>query len=144
MEIRKVESVKAISKRVRCSLQEIAQAMGQAYGEIAQKAGPTLAGAPYVIYFNEDMNDLDMELGFPTTAGEAPEGLDLTTIPAGEVATAKHIGPYDKLEDTYVKLMSFIAEQGRDKDSWMYEWYLNDPAEVSPEELVTEVMIPLK
>ncbi len=42
--------------------------------------------------------------------------------------TGLHIGPYDKLVETYTAMQTWIREQGLSPASKMWETYLSDPA----------------
>ena len=57
-----------LSIRTRAAVQDIPKVLGPAYGKIMQhmgELGGTPGGAPFVAYYNMDMQDLDMEIGFP-------------------------------------------------------------------------------
>lgn len=75
-----------------------------------------------------------------------PEGeLGVQSLGGGEYAMAVHKGPYEKLSETYAYLCGVWApEAGRALQSEpSLEFYLNDPQQTPPEELLTEVYIPL-
>jgi effector-binding domain-containing protein len=137
-----------LSVRVRTSVGELSAMMGEVYGAIAQylgQAGRCPAGAPYGAYYNMDMEDLDVEIGFPVDAEMSAQGdIKPGLIPAGKVATCTWTGPYDQSAPAYEELTAFIAEQGAEATGVAYEYYLNDPGEVPPEELQTEIVFPLK
>jgi len=76
-----------------------------------------------------------------------PEGdINVQVIPGGEYAVATHRGPYTKLIETYGKLYGEWAPQsGRVvKPAPCFEIYRNDPESTPPEELITDVYIPLE
>ena len=74
-----------------------------------------------------------------------PDGLQEQVLPGGDYAVVLHKGPYDKLAQTW----QWIGEQafpsiGREcRDQPPFECYLNNPDDVFPEELLTEIWIPL-
>ena len=74
-----------------------------------------------------------------------PEGLGEAKIPAGRYACAIHLGPYAGLPDSWSRLMGqwLPASGERMKDAVSYEIYRNTPQDVKPEELVTEIYLPL-
>ena len=45
---------------------------------------------------------------------------------------------------TYDAINASIAEQGCEPTGVVYEFYLNGPMEVSPQELQTQIVFPLK
>lgn len=68
------------------------------------------------------------------------------TLKGGDYAIVTHKGPYSELEKTYAQLMGqWLPQSGRDfKNAPSYEVYLNDPKETPPDELLTEIYLPLK
>lgn len=76
-----------------------------------------------------------------------PEGeVGVQVIPGGEYAAAIHQGPYERLAETYNRLIGEWAPQsGRVlKSGPCFEQYLNDPNSTKPEDLLTEVHVPLE
>ena len=76
-----------------------------------------------------------------------PEGeVGVKEIAGGEYVIATHKGPYDKLMDVYMELYGrWIPENGREYTmDPCFEVYVNDPHTTPPEELITEVYVPLK
>ena len=148
MEIIKTEEKKALTVRMFSPVAKLPENIGSIYGEVAtliQQKGYGFAGAPFVMYYNMDMDNLDIEAGFPVAGPAEGEGrVKLSRIPGGEKATALHTGPYDTLEKTYTELSNFVQEKGREPEEFMYEEYLNSPEEVKPEELQTRIYFILK
>lgn len=76
----------------------------------------------------------------------APENLTTKYAGGREYAMAIHIGPYENLKDTY----QLIFEKGLPELRRTYtpgpviEIYKNDPENTPPNELITEVYVPLK
>lgn len=138
----------ALACRTRGSVEEIPAILGRVYGEIMgllQVAGENPGGAPFVIYYNEDMQNLDMEIGFPVNKVLSGKGdIKGITIPGGKIATTLHQGPYKEVEATYNKIIPFMQEQGVTPQGHVIEYYLNDPAVTPEAELLTKVVFPLK
>ena len=137
----------ALAIRIQRSLSEIPQAMAEVLPEVWQAAaGQGLAPTmPYARYFAFDQAAIDFEAGVlldrpaVSEAGRAQP----VELPGGEVAVAWHIGPYERLADTYAAMGRWIAAAGRAEGGPMWEVYWDDPHDV-PQELVrTEVLIPL-
>jgi AraC family transcriptional regulator len=73
-----------------------------------------------------------------------PEGdVGVQTIPGGTYAVVLHEGPYQKLSETYAALFGrWFADQDIEPgDPPCLEFYLNDPNETEPEDLLTEVCV---
>ncbi|WP_027183039.1 AraC family transcriptional regulator [Desulfovibrio inopinatus] len=78
--------------------------------------------------------------------GVEPEGkVGVMTLAGGEFAVTLHKGPYSKLAATYAELCGqWIPSSGREMASKpAYEVYLNTPDTTAPEELLTEIYLPL-
>jgi effector-binding domain-containing protein len=134
--------------RTRAVVQELPGALGDAYYAIAQyleELGEQSAGPPFVAYHNQDMQDLDLEIGFPVS-GKLPDRGDIQAgeIPGGEVATCLYTGPYSGIGSAYEALSHWMEENGYQPTGVAYEVYLNDPDETPPEELQTQIAFPLK
>ena len=137
-----------LAVRTRTPVAELPSIMGQVYGSIMQYLGDVgafPAGAPFAAYYNVDMDDLDVEIGFPVAQPLPGRGdVQPGKIAGGRAAVCLHVGPYDQVEPAYAALTAFISEQGYQPSGVAYEFYLNDPGEVPPEELQTQVVFPLK
>lgn len=77
---------------------------------------------------------------------EADGEVSVQEIGGGEYAIGMHKGPYEGMVATYGALMGqWIPQQNRQLgDGPCLERYLNDPNTTPPEELLTEIMVPLK
>lgn len=124
------------------------QEIGKAYMAIAaymQEIGEEPKEAPYTAYFNMDMENLEVEMGFPVSKAYPGKGdIKLGAVPAGKQAVAVFKGPYEKMEPTYTALTAWVKEQGYEPSGISYEYYYNAPGEVSDDELLTKIMFLLK
>ena len=137
-----------IAIRTRAAVQNLPQVLGKAYGDIMNylmEIGVQPAGAPYVGYFNMDMQDLDLEIGFPVEQTISGKGdIQASEIPAGKQVSCLHTGPYSTVEPAYNAMMEWVPANGYIATGVSYEFYLNDP-ELTPEsELLTKIVFPLK
>ncbi|WP_235905735.1 AraC family transcriptional regulator [Pseudooceanicola pacificus] len=75
-----------------------------------------------------------------------PEGLESRTQPAGPHAVLTFKGPYANLPSAYDYLFGqWLVGSGRDlADAPSFEHYLNTPMNTAPEDLMTEICLPLK
>jgi len=76
--------------------------------------------------------------------GEGEIGVQ--TIPGGEYAVTTHLGPYNKLGETYAALLGqWLPRSGRElANAPCFEVYLNSPESTAPEDLITDVYAPLR
>jgi len=65
------------------------------------------------------------------------------TIPGGKMVRTVHHGPYESCEPTYQKLFTWIETKGLHISGPIREVYLNDPRLVKPEEILTEIFVPV-
>ncbi len=137
-----------LSIRTRVTVQDLARVSGQSYGAIAQylgELGEQPAGAPFAAYYNMDMQDLDVELGFPVARPLLGKGeIQPGEIPGGLLASVMHIGPYADCGPAYEALTQFVKDHGHTATGVAYEMYLNDPSVTPPEQLMTQVVFPLQ
>jgi len=138
----------ALAIRTRTPVTDLPQIMGRSYQAIAQhlgEMGEQPSGPPYAAYFNMDMQDLDLEIGFPVSralAGKAE--IRSSEIPGGKHAACLYTGPYGDIGPAYEALMQWMAEKGYEATGVSYEFYLNDPTQTPPQELMTQIVFPLK
>jgi len=67
-------------------------------------------------------------------------------IAGGAYAVTTHFGPYSKLGDTYAALCGQWAPNSGYgiRSAPCFEMYLTDPENTAPEDLVTDVYLPLE
>ena len=72
--------------------------------------------------------------------------IGVQAITGGEYAVTTHLGPYNKLGDTYAKIMGqWLPRSGRElRSTPCFEIYLNDPQSTEPADLLTDIYIPLQ
>jgi effector-binding domain-containing protein len=58
--------------------------------------------------------------------------------------TAIHRGPYQEVGVAYTRLFEYIEEHGLELAGPSRALYLNDPEEVTEEELMSEIQLPVK
>lgn len=146
--IKDKETQPFLAIRLRTPISELPAMLGQSYGAIAAYLGELEhhpAGMPFTAYYNQDMQDLDVEIGIPTA--EVLPGRDNiygSEIPAGRVAECTYTGSYNKMESAYQQLARFVAEQGVEPTGIAYEIYIDDPATKPQAEVRTLIVFPLK
>ncbi len=138
----------ALSIRTRIPVYELKSFLGETYQMIVQyvaELGEEFAGPPYTAYYNMDMQDLDVEAGFPVTRPLPARGkIQSNEIPAGYYAATIHIGPYTAAEKAYTELNEWVIKNGYQPTGIVYELYLNDPGEVPEDALQEQILYQLK
>lgn len=104
-----------------------------------------LPGGPaFVAYYNLDLHDSAIEIGFPVSHPVAGRGeIQARTIPGGPAGVCLFTGSYQELATAYQQLNAYIESQGREPSGVSYEFYLNNPAVTPPDELETQIIFPL-
>ena len=109
-----------------------------------RELGEPPAGMPYAAYYNMDMQNLDVEIGFPVGRQLAGKGeIQASEFPGGKLASVMHVGPYDQVGPAYDALTQWVKEQGYEVTGVAYELYYSGP-ETPPQEIKTEIMFPIK
>lgn len=135
-----------ISKNIEVS--EIAATLQEGFanlGAFCQENEAKIAGMPMAIYHTWDGQETDMEAAFPIE-GEVAGNADVkfNTIPAGKAVTAVHTGSYESTADTHMEIDAYLEANGLEINGSVYEIYMNDPGQVSPEEIKTKIVYPIK
>ncbi len=164
MEIVTLKERKALIISDSLGMFKLAKAMGAAYPKIKSYLDSNNViynSAPFTSYVVDNwektvnMSGFSMvlsvftqkwiiEMGYEIE-GELENKDDMTviTLPSDEYIETMHIGPYQKVGDTYKKIYAFSEKGGRKLGGKSYEYYLNDPKETSKEKLETRVLVPL-
>ena len=147
-EIRTIESQPAAVVTFTCPAEAIGQQLGAAYGEIGQylhDAGLEDEDAKVFARFLNLGAEVTVEAGFTVLAPVDGRGRVVPgELPGGEVAVARHVGPYSELPQVGERLRQWVVDRGRAMGGPPWEVYLNDPRTVPPSEPETEVFIPLR
>ncbi len=146
-ELKEQPAQPALTVRTRAAVQDLPQLFGKTYGEIMRylgELGEQPAGMPFAAYYNMDMQNLDVEIGFPVARKLAGKGdIRAGEFPGGKVATVLHIGPYDQCSAAYDALAQWIKDHGYEATGVAYEIYMDGP-ETPPEKIRTQILYPLK
>lgn len=136
------------SIRTHAAVQDLSQVLGQAYDDMMQylgQIGQYPAGEPFAAYYNMDMQNLDLEIGFPVAKAIAgKDSVQPGEIPGGKAVVCIHKGPYDKIGATYEAIDQWMKDNQVVPSGICYEFYLNDPQQTPPEDLETRIVFPLK
>ena len=134
-----------------CSMapEEISAAMGDAFQQVygfMQTHGIEAVNGALSVYYTYQPDSMTFRAGFfisgeDTKKAGAPVFADST--PAGKVVTFTHMGPYERLRESYAELMQYLEREGLKPGTPTWEVYLNGPDETPEEELRTEVFVSL-
>lgn len=68
---------------------------------------------------------------------------EIDELPGGPMAWLTHRGSYEELGVAYHALHAWVQEHGHEARGLVREIYMNDPADVAPEDLLTELWLPV-
>ena len=149
IEVEQVSARTVATVRKTTSLRTISDDIGAGFGELMQfmgAAGAMPVGAPFIVYWDiiDEETSGDIELCIPVRDGLTGTGdIEVKTLPAEPVAWTMHHGPYQEISPAYHTLTGWISEHGHEMTGPPREIYLNDPTQVSEEELLTRVEWPI-
>ena len=148
IELKEQEAQPVMYIRARTPFDELPLLIGESYRKIAQyleETGVEPADAPYTAYYNLDMLDLDVEMGFPV-AKPLPGKDDVKAgeVPRGKYVSCMYKGPYGMMESTYYEIFEWMEKNNLEPAGVYYEYYHNAPNEVPDSELLTRISIPVK
>lgn len=111
----------------------------------AETAGVEIVGPPFAFYPEMPSATVAIEAGFPVSKlAESGAGAHSLVLPGGRAVQVLHVGPYETMKETYVKLQSWMDAQGLQPASGMWESYLSDPqAEPDPSTWRTMIIWPV-
>jgi len=124
---------------------EIADAMGSAFGEVfgfVGAAGITPLSMPMSVYLGMDPNILRFRGGVIVSdedAAKAAAPILVDHLPKGEAMMGVHVGPYDAIGDSHQALWKHMEDAGIASAMPVWEIYIDDPGEVAPDALRTEI-----
>ena len=145
--IKEIPEQTALVAHRRAAMDGLGDVLGEAFGAImaqAQSGGAQFAGPPFCLYPGEMGAEIDVDVCMPVAPGAAGgAGVDVETIPGGTAATTLHHGSYSTIGETYAGLQAWMQANGRAPAGPPREVYLNDPASVPADELLTEIVWPV-
>ncbi len=109
------------------------------------------AGRMIAVFYDDPQSvaeaDLRSHAGFEITGrSDLSAPLEEVALPAGRQAVLTYKGPYAGLPAAYDELFGIWLPQSGEEpaDAPSFEVYLNSPTDTAPEDLVTELHLPLK
>ena len=126
--------------------------IGAALAEIFPKLGAFMRSqkiqqlsAPMTFYSKTTGGELEIEAGVVVPDGTKGEGaIEAGELPAGKAAYFVHVGPYEKLPAAYDKVKEILKDKQMKDKGVSWEFYANDPTTVKPDEIKTEIYMPVE
>jgi effector-binding domain-containing protein len=150
--VKEVEDQVVASLRLHTDLRTVSETIGQGFGTLMRamaEARATSDGVPFIIYHEviDEQTEGEIEICIPVAPGAAPEvaggEVQWKTVQGGPVTSTLHHGPYSEIAPAYHTLTGWIQDHGHEMAGPPREIYLNDPSNVAPVDLLTEVQWPI-
>jgi effector-binding domain-containing protein len=107
-----------------------------------------IAGPFMTIYHDEGHieENADIEVAIPITGKVSVEdpGIEIRNMKPTKVASLIHKGSYETIGEGYRKILSYIQNRGLEINGPIMDLYLNDPNTVKPDDIITEIQVPIK
>ncbi len=126
---------------------KIPMMMGKLFQELSvfsQRNSLLIVGPPFAYYYSWDDRKTHMSVGFPVSKQIESDGkIGPFTLPGGKAVNAMHIGPYEKLAESYTAMQEWMGRNHLKPAGHMWEVYLSDPQkEQDPEKWITGMYWP--
>lgn len=135
-----------LSVRTTINFNDYPKTAEQTYSKIMEYATQNnllLSDGPFVCYHNADLENLDVEMGFPVSKLMPGNGEIIGhVIPSQKVVSGIFLGAYEESDSLMMKMMEWIAEHGYTQQGKIYNYYLNDEDRPASE-LLTRISIPV-
>ncbi len=148
IELTEQPSQPVLSIHIKTAVDNLPRELGKAYGAVIQylnEIGQSPLDTVFTAYYNMDMDNLEIEAGFPVSEPLPGKGeIKAGEIPGGKQLSCLYKGPYKDCDKAYNAMMKCVEENGYMPTGVSYEFYFNSPDEVPESELLTKIMFPLK
>ena len=127
--------------------------------EAAARLGLQPSGMPFMRYLEIRDDSFAIAAGAPMLGGNATEGAIVTDVedglevqgldvqphilPGGRILTASHFGDYGEVGPVWDAVWAAAERHGVTVRAGGWDVYANDPSEVPPEEVETQLFLPL-
>lgn len=120
--------------------------LGRLMGVVtSQSLTDDMSGMPFTRYRGFDGSGLgettEWAVGAPFAVGTVVEGHTLREIPAGRFAVTVHRGSYHSIAGTWEAFFEALRERGVAVADEAFEVYVDDPTQVAPDQVRTELRV---
>ncbi|MBZ9571534.1 GyrI-like domain-containing protein [Methanobrevibacter sp. TMH8] len=148
IELMKKAKKPVISIKTTTNMETLPILIGECYekiGNYLEEIGEYPEDIPFVRYFNMDMENLKVEIGFPVYK-ELPgkDDIEFSYIDEMKVVWAIYQGAYQEMGESYDKIIKWIEDNNITTNGTFLEYYYNSPEEISEDKLLTEIIMPLE
>ena len=141
-----------LGTRAQCEMKNTGPSMEQSFAktfELLQRAGMETCGEKITVYHDFDLKkqtfDYTSGVLFAEAPASVPEGLNSWSLPSVQAFRVDHVGAYEHLGNAWSAANQHVrSKKMKQSKVGTFELYKNDPSETAPEDLLTEIYLPLK
>ncbi len=136
----------ALALRSVAKLDEMENAMGEAFGQLMQAGAANMSGPPFAIWYKWEGDEFEFDNCIPVSGNVAVTG-DIKKIKTyeGKAAKVTHTGSYESTQFSWMALQEYMEANSLVENGPPYEVYITDPGqEPDPTKWVTELYWPIK
>ena len=121
---------------------------------LVQKKKATIAGPPLFLCHEtspaavmeaNEKGTAEVEVAWPVNEPvKGTKEIKAYVLPGGRMAHVVHKGPYETCEPTYLALFAWIEEKSLTICGPIREMYPNDPRVVPPQDIITDIYVPVR
>ncbi len=119
----------------------------QAYEQIeayVKQKSLLVSDCPFVCYHNSDLENLDVEMGFPVAKQVSGNGeIKGHTFPVQKVVLGIFLGAFEETDPLMLEILQWIKTHGYEQQGSIFNYYLNDGDRPASEQL-TKIVIPVR
>jgi len=151
--IKEIPAMRVLTRRERGVYQEtiprlVGELCAYVYPLDGRQPAAKVAGPIMFICHDDEYRETgaDIEMAIPITGSVNLDGssVEVRTLPGGRFVSVLYTGPYPEVGKACERLFAYMGEHRLAPTGPSRELYLNDPAEVPEEELLTEVQYPVQ
>jgi effector-binding domain-containing protein len=148
IEIKELPPQPVLSLRSKVTMAALPGFIGSAFSRLfpyLASLGESPVGPPLAVYHGMPTDEgIDVELCVPTgTVLAAWDDIGASELPGGKFASVMHLGPYEKVGDTYALLQKWIVDNCYVLAGSSREVYIVGVGQADPDAYVTEILFPV-
>jgi len=121
---------------------------GKGFSRLGRRLGRHIAGKPLCLFYDREYRDGDanFEPCMPLGRHVEAEGISVRELPGGRCLSLMHLGPYDRLRQSYERMHNYVQEHGCQVQLPTREVYHKGPGMIfkgNPNKYLTEIQFPL-
>ena len=111
-----------------------------------EAAGTDPSGTPFTVFYQAPDMDAEGDIGLCVPVRDSVSlsaGVEIVRFDESAVASVVHHGSYEEMGESYATVSAWIQRHGHRITGPTREIYLNSPADVREDELLTEIQFPI-